>query len=89
MSGLSGLDLPQMVENGTPFLDIVSHAQSLSSDGSLSAVAFLYAVQSELGIPFTETRDLFEFFSSDWIPLADGTVIEERWQSILRAHGRR
>ena len=88
MPGLSGLNLPRIVADGTPLLDIISQARALSPDGSLSAVAFLYAVQSELGIPFTETRDLFEYFSSDWTPLVDEAVIEERWQNILQAHGK-
>lgn len=79
-------DLRGLVTSGASFVEILGRARE-ASDEKLSPLAFLHAVQVQLGISFVETRNMFEYFDSDWSPLADPDVVNGRWQEILKAHG--
>jgi hypothetical protein len=84
VSGISELDLRDLVRSGASFAQILERARETEG---FSAVSFLHAVQVRLGISFVETRNMFEYFDKDWSPLADQDAIESRWRSILKAHG--
>ncbi|WP_153535336.1 hypothetical protein [Actinomadura macrotermitis] len=74
--------LREMVERGMGLPEILADLGA-REDFRLSSVSFLQQVQLELGIPFTRTRHLYEFFDPDFRPLADWSELEQRWHDLL------
>ncbi|MFD7905154.1 hypothetical protein ACFV4F_14445 [Kitasatospora sp. NPDC059722] len=76
-------ELEELVAGGAPFMDVLEFVRTSLPD-ELTPVRFLLAVQDELGISFTETRTVLEFFDPQLQPLVDLKEIDGRWNEIVQ-----
>jgi hypothetical protein len=50
---------------------------------------FLRVLQERLGIPFTKSREILEFYNPDMSPAAGSEIINERGEAILASRNAR
>ena len=84
--GTNNGDLRGMVAAHATFFEILDSLRQPPGGGLPPAMTVLIALQTRAGIPFTETRELFEYFGQDWSPLVDTGQIEEQWRAIVDRH---
>ncbi|WP_159062006.1 hypothetical protein [Streptomyces sp. WM6368] len=70
------------VAQGATVTDIVKILEERFPEG-LRPMQFLWILQEELGIPFTESRRVLEYFDPEMKPTASAEVIDDLGRSIL------
>ena len=71
-----------VVVSGATFMDVLEHLKSCGPE-PLAVIGFMRVLQERLGIRFTETRDMYEYFDADWRPTVDVDLINERGRLLL------
>ena len=79
---MSSSELRNLVAEGVTFMEVLDRVRKRSS-GPLTAIEFMKVLQEELGIYFTETREMYEYFDSDLCPTVDVHLINERGRLLL------
>ena len=73
--------LESLVDGGASFTDVVDY---LSRDlAPLRPIDLLRVLQEQLGIPFTKSREILEFYNPDMSPTVDAEIINKRGETIL------
>jgi len=75
-------ELRALVIKKTPFLEVLEYMKG-RVEGRLGPVHFLGILQEEVGISFTKTREILEYFDRDMNSIAEPDVINDRWNVIL------
>jgi hypothetical protein len=79
--------LESLVDGGAPFADVVEY---LSREfAPLRPIDLLRVLQEQLGIPFTKSREILEFYNPDMSPAVGAEIINERGEAILALWNKR
>ncbi|MEV7163546.1 hypothetical protein ACIF6I_31230 [Streptomyces microflavus] len=89
MTAHESTSLQEFVERGASFCEVVDYLSRRATDGTLTPLNFLRALQEELGISFVEARPLLEYFDPRMRPIADINVIDELGGELLARHRHR
>ncbi|MFD6425432.1 hypothetical protein [Streptomyces sp. NPDC060198] len=82
-------ELRNLVSGGATFLEVVAHISSSVKPEKLTPLKLMWVIQEGLGISFTETRNVLEFFDSELRPIVDEALIDERGDRLLEQYRKR